>query len=325
MNLRDCTKNQHFVSQYEQRLNAINPDAPKKKQRIYEYGVIDRESYSVQLNSAKGKLIQNALSLHDLFSFDILGDGGERYNFELLFNQYEAQADGITKLLRAKIMQHGCDVRGELIGFFRCKFLNFIRNPYSLRKMLNSFPNLALYKPTNSVHLENFERVLNGRRPHQRYLCELLGISDAEYCEWLSAIFLLLTPLGRQGKCFFDELVDQFFESSDYYRIIFVYTYTNHQCLLSDRGFSIPAISDDLMAFDFNFFSNGFIRYAFQSLSSTIAGATSARAVEQIKSGLCTEAHHYVDNLEVLKHYNRQVIYQCHGAVFSSSTKWYNG
>ncbi|MBQ0641246.1 hypothetical protein, partial [Proteus mirabilis] len=72
MNLIDLTKNQHFISQTEQRLNAINPFDKDKNKKIYSFSLIDRESYSIKLDSLNGFKISNTLSLNDIFSFDVL-------------------------------------------------------------------------------------------------------------------------------------------------------------------------------------------------------------------------------------------------------------
>jgi len=324
MDLVDPTKNQHFVSQYEQRLNSINPGASKKNQRIFEHDLIDRRSCSTKLKSANGLLIQNSLSMHDLFSFDMLDNGEGRYNFELLFSRFESRAEIVTSALRAKIMQDGADVSCELIDFFKCRFLNFVRNPFSLKKMLNTFPGLELHQPTDPVQLKNFERVLNGRKPQQRFVCEVLGISDQEYREWLSVIFLLLFP-SRGSASILDDLVGQFFSSSQYFRLILIYTYTEHACLLSDRGFSMPACGDDVMGFDFNLCSSGFVRYLFKDVDSDNDTGLSKLSARQVGLGVTTEAHHLVDELEVLKRYNMNVVYQCHRKVFCSGLEWYKG
>ena len=44
MDFEDPTVRQHFVSQVEQRLNAINPSAEDRNQRIYRFRLIDREA-----------------------------------------------------------------------------------------------------------------------------------------------------------------------------------------------------------------------------------------------------------------------------------------
>ena len=57
--------------------------------------------------------------------------------------------------------------RGELTSIFTAKLLNFARNPYSVAKILNTFGVLANYEPTAPDARRMFERVLNGRKPHQ--------------------------------------------------------------------------------------------------------------------------------------------------------------
>src|ERR1019366_10189967 len=83
-------RNQHFISQVEQRLNAINPNALPRNQRIYKLRVVDREDRRLMLANENGSPIKANLSLSDLFSFDIDLDGRLRENFESLFNDYEA-------------------------------------------------------------------------------------------------------------------------------------------------------------------------------------------------------------------------------------------
>ena len=72
MNDPNETANQHYISQVEQRLNALNPNATPANRRIYAFSLQDRENHAVRLNSHKGVLISRTLVLRDLFSFDIL-------------------------------------------------------------------------------------------------------------------------------------------------------------------------------------------------------------------------------------------------------------
>ena len=57
------TRNQHFVTQGEQRLNALNPQADPRNQRIYSFEVVDRENYKLALESPIGRPIGSNLSL----------------------------------------------------------------------------------------------------------------------------------------------------------------------------------------------------------------------------------------------------------------------
>ena len=80
--LENDTRNQHFVTQGEQRLNALNPQADPSNLRIYSFEVVDRENYILALESPNGRPIGSNLSLFDLFSFDVPGDSRLRLNFE---------------------------------------------------------------------------------------------------------------------------------------------------------------------------------------------------------------------------------------------------
>jgi hypothetical protein len=59
--------------------------------------------------------------LFDLFSFDVPGGSG--------------------------------DMKAEIIDLFAAKLLNFIRNPFCIEKVLNSFPGVASYDPTDPALL----------------------------------------------------------------------------------------------------------------------------------------------------------------------------
>jgi hypothetical protein len=126
MNFINETKNQHFISQIEQRLNASNPNAEFCNQKVYKLQILDREKHQV----TEGRLakIGNALSLNDLFSFDVI-DKKDRSNFETLFGKYESDLEKHTTALLSKINVSGADLKDEIVNLFLSKFLNFIRNP----------------------------------------------------------------------------------------------------------------------------------------------------------------------------------------------------
>src|SRR3954469_23962511 len=144
------TRNQHFLPRVEQKLNALNPNAKNKNLRIYSFKVLDRENYSLTLESENGKPINNNLSLFDLFSFDVSGDSRLRMNFESLFQNYETNIEVHTKSLLSKLNSPTSDVKTEIIDLFAAKFLNSVRNPFSIAKVLDTFPMLAKYEPTDS-------------------------------------------------------------------------------------------------------------------------------------------------------------------------------
>jgi len=324
MNLKDSTKNQHFVPQVEQRLNAINPIANDENQRIYAFNLIDRENYKIELSQSNGIKIIRTLSLNDLFSFDILEEGSQRYNFESLFQKYESNIKRNTQSLLGKLPTKDADIKPEILNIFISKFINFVRNPYSIKKILNSFPALTKVHPTDPVHYENFERILKGRKPQQKHLCEKLEISETDYTEWLSVIFLLLVPLDKENPNLLEQIIKNIYESRESFIMVMIYTYDEKTCLLSDRGYSIPLPEQDHMAFDFNLCSNAFIRYVFSNVDAIAPKAASKGLIESFKSmPKIINVHNFANDLNALEQYNKHVVYQCFKTVFNSSTECY--
>lgn len=324
MDLQDLTKNQHFVSQVEQRLNSLNPLAKEGNQRIYSFSLQNRESHAIHLDSDKGAKISNTLILNNIFSFEVLKKEVARYNFEKLFHQYEVSIRENTNSLLSKLPNAGVDIKSEILNIFISKFLNFVRNPYSIKKVLNTFPRLSGIKPTDPVHYKNFERVLNGRKPQQKYLCNKLGVTEDDYIKWLSVIFLLLVPFEEEQPNFLDKVVRSLYEDQDLLVMIYIYTYDDKTCLLSDRGYSIPLPENKYMAWDFNLYSNGFIRYIFGNIDLFIPQNVPVTFVERVKSVQKSITVHSITNdLNALKEYNKNVVYQCKKSVFNSSSECY--
>lgn len=320
MDLKDVTKNQHFVSQVEQRLNAINKLEKEKNQKIHSFSLVDRESYTIKLDSKNGFKISNTLSLHDVFSFDVLGKEAARYNFEKLFYKYESDIKTNTENLILKLSIPNSDLKNETINLFTSKFLNFVRNPYSIKKVLNTFPQLRDVQPTDPVHNRNLKRVIDGKKPHQQYLCNQLGVTEQEYASWLAIIFLLLTPFEKNSLNFLEQTIKGLYEDKNIFIMILVYTFEDNSCLLSDRGYSIPLPENEYMAWDFNLYSNGFIRYLFGNLDSLAPKHAPKYLLEKFKERPKNiNVFHEKNDLAALAQYNKNVIYQCYNNVFNSS------
>ena len=165
------TRNQHFLTQGEQRLNALNPQANPSNLRIYSFKVVDRENYVLALEHPKGRPIGKNLSIFDLFSFDVLGNSSLRLNFEALFHKYERYIETHTNALLAKLNIGSSDIKAEIVDLFAAKLLNFVRNPFCIEKVLNTFPGIASYYPTDPALLADYRRIVTGRKPHQAHLC----------------------------------------------------------------------------------------------------------------------------------------------------------
>jgi hypothetical protein len=323
LNLQDETKNQHFISQSEQRLNASNPKAKDVNKSIFEFHIADRENHVIELASKKAKKINKSLSLNDLYSFDVL-DKSNRLNFEKIFHKYECQISENINSLLEKLENNSSDIKNEVLHIFISKFSSFIRNPFSIEKVLNTFPALKNLYPTDPVMKENFNKILDGRKPQQGYLCKDLGITEDEYKEWLAIVFLTLSDLSDDMPTFLESMVKDMYECKSTFIMICVHTYDDNVCLLSDRGYSMSLPPEDHMSWDFNLTKNSFIRYLFSDIENASPEGTSKKLIEAWKSQPKNiSLHHIKNDLDALKQYNQHVVYQAHKSVLSASEVCY--
>ncbi|MDP4025113.1 hypothetical protein Q8W71_21005 [Methylobacterium sp. NEAU 140] len=320
------TRNQHFISQAEQRLNASNPTAASHKSKIYVFNIVNRDDYKVTLEGSAARSIVNNLSMFDLFSFDILDRTQLRRNFEALFHKYEISVAENTKNLLSKLNSQDGDIKNEIIALFSSKLLGFIRNPYSVQKVINTFSLLAKHSPTDPSLLADYQVILNGKRPHQIHLCKQLGITDVQYAEWLRIIFMLLSPMRQNSLNFFEETIKSLFEDKNLYAGVFVWEYDNDCCLLSDRAFSQPIESTIHLSFSFNLCATAFIDYIFADPEALVQGKAAPAFIAQASASWRRRPHAQINvtfirnNIEMLKCYNRRVIYQSHKHVYCSKS-----
>ena len=318
--LENETHNQHFLTRVEQKLNAMNPQAHPDNQRIYSFEVINRENYDLTLESQNGRPIGSNLSLFDLFTFDVSGGSRLRHNFESLFRKYETHIEAHTKSLLAKLKVRSNDIKAEIIELFAAKLLNFVRNPFSVVKVLNSFPGVASYDPTDPALLTDYRRIVSGRKPHQAHLCTQLGISEAQYVEWLRLLFMLLVPMTEGQPNFFEQVIKGLLENRKMHVAAFVCEYDSARCLLSDRGFSQPIESGAHMAFSFNLCATAFVDYVFADPRKEGKASGNERAAASWERLLEKQINvtFLSNDLDMLARYNRRVIEQCYKRVYCS-------
>jgi hypothetical protein len=321
--LENDTRNQHFISQSEQRLNALNPHAPQAKQRIYSFEVIDRENYKLALEDLRGRPIESNLLRLDLFSFDVPDESRLRLNFESQFQKYEGNIKSHTESLLSKLNAGNYDVRTEVINMFAAKLLNFVRNPFSVVKVLNTFPGLAHYHPTDPVLLADYRRIVTGRKPQRAHLCAQLDISEMQYDEWLGVLFMLMVPMADGQPSFFQDMIRRLLEDRKTYIAAFIGEYDSARCLLSDRGVSQPIADGPHTAFSFNVRANAFMDFVFVDPATMVQGNASpefiAQAVaawERLPKQL--NVTFVRNNIEMLARFNRRAVEQCYKRVFCS-------
>lgn len=318
LELFDCTRNQHFISQAEQRQNAMNPNASKRNQKIYTFEVVDRELYSIKNLGARK--IDTSLSINDLFCFSKLEDKGGQFNFEVLFQRYESDLVKHTESLVNKVKARDNNVNEELMNIFVSKFMNFIRNPYSVKKVLNTFPSLLNVYPTNPIIYQKYEQVLKGQKPQQKFLTQQLNISDEEYEQWLRVIFMLLMPIdGSEHYNFLESTIAGMYTKPATKVGAILFTYDEACCLLSDRGHNYYPLDINQDSWEFNLNSNAFIRFGFTGIAELLSKTITAeqlKLAESIKFGVVLY-HRHNDKSE-LNNYNKTTIYQAANNVFSS-------
>ncbi len=312
------TRNQHYVAQAEQRLNALNPGAEPHNQRIYEFEIIDPGQHSVRLTSRRGRSIGQSLSMLDLYSFDV-SDDGSRANFEEAFSRYEGRIEPLTRRILGAHGARDANISQELFELFTAKMVNFIRNPYSVTKVLNTFGAMATHHPARPEVYALYERILTGRRPHQAHICGEIGISDEQYGGWLRVIFMLLMPLADGFPVMLEDALAQLFESREDALVIHVHVYTDERCLLSDRGVTSPIEQNPHTVFDFNLAAHSFIRYAFLDYDALPGGPVPAGIRAGLERGpRVVQVAYQTDDMVSLDVFHRRVTEQSYRTVYCS-------
>ena len=322
----NTTANQHYVSQVEQRLNALNPNASIANRRIFSFSLVDRERFALSLDSEQGRLISKNLVLRDLFSFDVVAN--QRLNFETRFQQYEAEMEINTSALLQKLDSRNNDLKKEILEIFVSKFMNFLRNPYSIEKVLNTVGGITDFYPTDPELLAEYNAVLRGRKPQQEYLCSQLNISSDDYQRWLAALFMMFMRHAPSEPNFMESTIKALFETPADFPMVLVYRYTaehaDKTCVLSDRGFSSP-LPEPHTSLSFNLTSTAFITYLFGSIDHIKLPYTPRPDVLELfkKQQKTVRVTPFVNDLAALERYNQNAVYQCHHAVYSASRQIY--
>lgn len=319
-NFLSLTRNQHYLSQVEQRFNTSTPQASTKNQRIYEFDVLGRFE-KAELGEPKNPRIHATLALNDVFSFDVAPKANLRHNFEALFDRYEGSLSQYTEavLMKAQAKALPGDIKDDLLGLFAAKFLNFLRNPYSVPKMLDTFKRLTELRPTDPTMDGLLDLVLNGSKPHQTEMCKQLGLSELQYQHWLGVLFMMLTALeNAEGQeNLFDGIVRALFNGKTTAVMVTISRHTDDKCLLSDRSFSSSIARVGMDCIEFNLRHDAFIRFVFVNRAAFLQPELVPRHAAMLETMKPSLAMDYrLDDREGLAMYNLNVINQSHSRVF---------
>lgn len=312
MNFRNPTKNQHYISQAEQKLNAIDPSAPRDKREIYEFEIVRRDP--PVLSPPTRRRIEHSLSALDLFSFDVI-DRQYRDNLEGQFQTYEQQVADHSVALLQKLGNGSLDLKKELVEVFAAKFLNMLRNPFSVNKVLNTVGEVARFEPTDPALRALLANVASGSRPHEANVCAEYGITSETYERWLRVLFMLLGP--RDDRNLFEDTAARLFNNS--YVTVQVFEYKDSDpsniCLLSDRGVGFVTSKDDEAIFAFNITSKSFAIYGFTDPAKRAPQLPPA-ATDGLRGQVVVR--HTVGDLGALGSFNeRSIFYAAHTVLAS--------
>jgi hypothetical protein len=333
MSYIDATKNQHYLSQVEQRLNSI----PGKGKKIYSFVLKDREKCTVELENVNGIGIQSNLSFIDLYTFEFL-DEGMRKNFESAFGVYESKIGSATSALLDKIKANDENILEELNDVLRLKFLNFIRNPYNIKKVLNSIGVLADHHPSQEQLLEEYRLLEKRNDGGIERICRDFDVTREQYLNWMKVIFLSLIDVGG-GETILEHLVRELFENKGLGTAATIYgisdAHPDKKVVLSDRSYvDYSAAADGNLMMAFNLNANYFIKFAILDVTRFMeakapAGMDKEKVMEAfLKLNKNVNVYVQEDNEEALSQlagYNMNAVYQCHSKVFCSIPSIYMG
>jgi hypothetical protein len=317
------TINQHYISQSEQRLNAINPNANSRKQKIYQFKIENRDLWEVSLVSHSGVKIANNLSDTDLYSYHLLNDG-DRENFEALFDRYESKIDFYTKELLSKVEKKNTDISIELREIFISKFMSLLRNPHNIKLTLNIFDRIVNCFPTEPSLNKVFDNVENGYKPQIKILAGKYSVTEEEYRNWLKVLYLSLAVKDDNNANILESIANGFFTDPANMITVFLSIYSDaSSVLISDRGYSQLDNNPNNIYFDFNLTSEAFASFIFVNMD--LSAPSFFGGNEDLASRVATNfkkipqhisLNLLIDNQEVLTAYNSRVIFQSKEFVY---------
>lgn len=327
------TRNQHFIAQVEQKLNAIDPAIERKKRKIFKFELHDREPTSFSITNPTGVKIENNLSFDDLYTFDIFSDQS-RNNFENFFKLHEDNIEEYTNKILYELENNKTVKVEDLKKLVFSKFMNIVRNPYCIEKTLNSFGDISSYRPTASnLNLEFMKIKKDSIHVSQKLLAEF-NITEDMYISWLKLIFMFFS-VHFNGHYLGEHMVEEFFNIKKNRMYIYVFQYESEICLLSDRSYVDldEAVPQNHIAMSFNLNKNSFLSIHFFENNLDNLKAFSPKLAPILESYSKTYDLKNIlkpridviiskNNYEALKNYNFNVIYQCQKHFYAALQKF---
>lgn len=330
--LKNNTRNQHYISQCEQKFNSINPENGKSQRKIYSFSIKNSESFDLILDDPFGTNIENNLSSKDLYTFEKL-DSENRYNFELFFRKYEDRLHNLTVSLIKKTRE-GIEayISDELREIFALKLLNSFRNPYRIKATLEIIGVLSKHRPVDESSNNIYQKIEQNRNDYSKSIAEEFGVNEDEYIQWIKSLFILLCLDIKENKNILDLLIENVFTSKQIRVAIDYYADKNSEnyVVLPDTGYVKICPNPTSLIYQFNLSANILLSYIIQEVNMTEFAQSEVNMpigdIQKIISQI-TNIHYQtrINNLETLSEFNKLAISQSHSKVFCKGKTIYLG
>ncbi|EJB8403594.1 TPA: hypothetical protein ACXIHA_004357 [Pseudomonas aeruginosa] len=318
-------RNHHFVSQAEQRLNAIDANVKRKNQRIYKFDILRREEPILKKSKPTGVRIEHNLSRMDLYTLNIL-ESGEQHNFEQAFQKYENDCSRFTKTLLDGLESHGVDsFKSELLRLYALKLVNSIRSPYAVKRTLQMFRELDGVLPSAETLRAHFVSLEHGNRPQVAEICSEFGISKEEYLSWLKVIYLVILQPLNHGLNLIETLMKSLLENTNIIKSFYVYKYDKTSegagVLLSDRMIDQwPRLGTQIQMFNLDA-SSFMVVILVDIKNQDIVSLTPEDAGLDFKQRNLVHVDYSKNDLQALKGFNQHCVWLANSNVFCASDK----
>lgn len=302
-------------------MNAINPAAKTKNQRIYSFDILrGSDGEGCKLADAKSVRIESNLSDIDLYSFSLLDDK-VRLNFESAFGKYESEIKVWVDNLISKVSNGSDNVSEEVQRIFLLKFLNTLRNPFAMQDLISLFSKYLNYFPTNNELKSIYFKIDSKNMPHADAVCTRYKVTKEQYVSWLKILYLILYVKDGDETNLLESIAKSFYDNPLHHIQVFLFVYSKGQpVLVSDKGFSKFDATGASINYEFNLCDRAHVAYSFTDISKALPDHP-LHGNEQVlnvfkRQPKSINVRLILDNQEVLVAYNQRVVEQSNKSVY---------
>jgi len=317
----NITKNQHYISRVEQKLNSCTPKAHPSYRKIYKFKIENRDNFEVSFVDEVN--IKDNLCDNDLFTYQFI-DEKRRANFESFFERYEKSIEHKTNfIINADSSTNQAPLLAAIKKVYAAKMVNYVRNPFNIEKTLNNFSTLNNYSYPSKNFKKTIEKIykLEGNNIQER--CKSYKVSHRQYKDWLVILFTLLHDNSRLMKSFIDEILTQY----NHHQNIFMIKNDFEKCILSDRGVC-SYVNGAHSFFEVNLTDQCFIIFVSTNILDTEQYKNPLNQDyfnKAIRTGIMQyECNKLMvipidNNIDLLKSFNQRSLYHSHSHIYCSS------